>query len=441
MKLPEAFLEMMRELLGDEYDAWLDEMTRPAKRGFRINRRKMSEDRFFELFSMERIPAPFADNIYYNETGHGLGNTIAYHGGVLYPQEPSAASAAASVEIRPGMKILDLCAAPGSKSTQIAELLGNDGLLVANDINRHRSMILAENLERCGCTNALVLNADHPDVADTFAECFDIVFCDAPCSGEGMFRKEEEAVRQWSVENTSFCAARQAEILESAYRCVKAGGLLVYSTCTLNMPENEENVAALIDEHPSLETIPPVKRRGRHGFALRHSTENAERIFPMDGGEGHFVCVMRKTDGGQGSLPDELTSSPLPAAASEFLSEQLAGQYPFYRTEGPEIFGSTYPFIETGRCRKIRQGVHLGTVKKDRFEPAHGMALSVFCSLKNTTELNEEEAYAYLAGMTVRKSLPKGWYTITYKGVPLGWVKADGQTLKNKYPKDARIRG
>ena len=434
------FLNMMKDLLGDEYDDYVEETSREAKRGFRVNPQKITIGKWESITSLPIVKAPFAPNGYYNTSGHGIGNLPEVRCGAIYPQEPSASSAVAAVSIRPGMRILDLCAAPGSKSTQIAEQLGSDGLLVANDINRKRALVLAENLERSGCPCALVLNSDHRTIARTFPGWFDIVFCDAPCSGEGMFRKENDALSQWSMENVLFCAERQADILDNAYQCLKEDGLLVYSTCTLNTIENEQNIVRLIEHHPDLSVVPLSHEHTRPGFPTSVPTERAQRIFPMDGGEGHFVCVLQKHAAAETADPGKQKETELPAEVRQFLEDHLEDHYPFYYRRKDTFYGSTAPLPDTGKCSVIRPFVKLGELRNGRFEPDHAMALSSYTHLMHTVELPDTECIMYLKGMTISRTVSKGWYTAAWQGMPLGWLRSDGSILKNKYPKAYRIR-
>ncbi|MBE6117819.1 MAG: NOL1/NOP2/sun family putative RNA methylase [Erysipelotrichaceae bacterium] len=438
---PEPFLNMMKSLLGEEYSTWLKETENEPKRGFRINPMRIDPDAFFRISSLERVPSPFAENAYYNTTMHGLGNLPEYRTGAVYPQEPSASSAVAAVDIQPGMRILDLCAAPGSKATQIAERLHNEGLLIANDIHHRRSLVLAENLERCGSTCTVVTNNDPVDLAASFPGYFDIVFCDAPCSGEGMFRKDDEALAQWSMDNVLMCAARQRTILDSAVACLRPGGLLVYSTCTLNTMENEENIVWLCRKYPEMETVPLSHTHTRPGFAIGKGTEHAQRIFPMDGGEGHFVCVLRKAGTGERCDVPFRKTYRLPAEAAAFLSDHFERDFPYIYCSKDTYYGSTAAMPETGSCRIIRPFVRLGQLKNKRFEPDHALAMNAYSIPLCTVEFDDQAALDYLKGLTRPTDLPKGWYVCRWNRMPLGWTYSDGRILKNKYPKAYRIRG
>ncbi len=435
----EEFLAGMQKMLKDEYPAYLKETEHESRRGFRVNSLKISDDEFFSLTGFPREKSPFADHAYYlNEAG--AGSSPAHAAGLFYIQEPSAGSAVTVMKPEPGMRILDLCAAPGSKTTQTAEYMQNRGLLVANEINPKRAQILKQNVERIGAANVLVLNCSPAEIAKRFSGWFDMVLCDAPCSGEGMFRKNSEAQMYWSKEAVLSCAARQRNILESAYECLKKGGVLVYSTCTFSVEENEENMAWFCGQHPDMHIEETGVRFGRKAFDIFEGSSLARRIFPMDGGEGHFICRLRRDGDGQPRELPLLKSERIPDEASAFLKQQLAVQYPYYHCYGSKIYGGTYPFINPGKCRIVRHQVLLGEMKNRRFEPDHAMYQSSFGKMNSIIELDYEEAVGYLHGLTIKKQCRKGYYAVSYGGYPLGFAKSDGQILKNKYPKEYRLR-
>lgn len=319
----ELFLERMREMLKGEYPTYLEKLNDPARKGIRINTLKITPADFFACTNYELEKSPFAKNGYYANIKSGVGFTPEHMSGFFYIQEPSASSAVTILEPKPGMKVLDMCAAPGSKSTQISELLHQCGLLVANEIHPTRARVLLENVERCGSANTIVLNNDPKDISKAFPEFFDMVLCDAPCSGEGMFRKEDQAVEQWSLENVQACAVRQIAILNEAYKCLKPGGIMVYSTCTFAMEENELCIQKFIQEHLDMHLVPINVEFGRKAFDLGSHTDYARRIFPMDGGEGHFIAKLKKDGNRTESTKKVMQSQPLPKEAKEFLKHPL----------------------------------------------------------------------------------------------------------------------
>lgn len=340
----------------------------------------------------------------------------------------------------PGMKILDLCAAPGSKSTEILERMNNNGLLVANEISRSRSEILCENIERCGAANAVILNDTPEKVAEQFPDYFDMVLCDAPCSGEGMFRKDSDAEKAWSIENVQACARRQNDILSSAWKTVKPGGILVYSTCTLNTVENEDVIRSFLSAHPDMHTVDPRVSFGRKAYANNDEKLDAVRIMPMDHGEGHFICRMIKDEGGRAGSVRIKQSDKVPASVMAFLDSQLEKRYPFLYMNHDKVYGGTFPFADTGRCMLVRQQVYLGKIQKDRFEPSHAMYMSSFSGFRHIVNLNDEQAKSFIAGNALMYPSDRGYCCMQWKGHSIGFGKSDGKTIKNHYPKKLRIR-
>ena len=333
----------------------------------------------------------------------------------------------------PGERVLDLCAAPGGKTTQIAGRMLGEGFLVCNEINPKRAKILSRNIERMGVANALVLN-EHPErLAERFVGFFDRVLVDAPCSGEGMFRKEEAAVTDWSQETVEMCARRQAEILHSAAQMLKPGGRLVYSTCTFAPEEDEMAVASFLEAHPEftpeiLEApwFVPVENGGH-------------RLWPHKLlGEGHFAAVLRKNGGEEGDIPI-MPGEKLPKEWLSFAKELditlPAGKAVFF---GQNLFWAPEDLPDMKRLKVMRPGLELGEVKKGRFEPAHALALWLN-DCKNTVSFAPEgnEIKEYMHG-NVLAGDAKGWCLVKAGDYSLGWAKGDGNQLKNHYPKGLR---
>ncbi|MCI5723670.1 MAG: RsmF rRNA methyltransferase first C-terminal domain-containing protein [Erysipelotrichaceae bacterium] len=435
----ELFLKRMQDMLQYEYPAYIESLSSPLRKGLRINTLKISTEDFLSCTDYKLSKSPFAKNGYYLEAHKGIGYTVEHQSGFFYLQEPSASSAVTVLDPRPGMKVLDMCAAPGSKSTQIAEMLKQDGLLVSNEIHPNRARILEDNIERCGSANTIVINSDPKTVAKAFPFFFDMVLCDAPCSGEGMFRKEEQALTEWSLKNVQACAIRQQGILEEAYRCLKPGGTLVYSTCTFAIEENELCIKEFIQNHEDMHLVPIDVDFGRSGFDVGYHTEYTRRIFPMDGGEGHFIAKLIK-DGNQESTVKLMASQPMPKEAKNFLDEMLVQQYPYYFVNNNKVYGGTQPFYSCGKCHLLRHQVLLGEMEKNRFVPSHGFFMSAYTKFKNQLELNQEDMNRYIHGEQLNIACPKGWYALSYHGVMIGGAKSDGSALKNKYPKNLRLR-
>ena len=427
--LPQAFLERIQRQLGTEYPAFLESLERPRAVALRLNPLKGESPQL--PFAQEMVPWEEKGFYYDPESRPGL---HPYHeAGVYYLQEASAMSAVALLDPQPGERICDLCAAPGGKTTQIAGRMAGEGLLVCNEINPKRAKILGKNIERMAVPNALVLNEHPQNLERKFIGWFDRVLVDAPCSGEGMFRKEEAAVTDWSEETVAMCAARQAEILDSAAKMVRPGGLLVYSTCTFAPQENEEAVENFLRRHPEFapeERVAPWFTPAGKGMF---------RLWPHKlKGEGHFAAVLRKAEGEE-EEPSSLKESKLPKAWEDFAKENG-----IHLPDGKALlFGQTLYWVpewlpDLKGLKVIRAGLELGELKKDRFEPAHALALWLK-EAKNCCSYpwNSKEIAAYMNGQTLPYS-KKGWTLVQVDGYSLGWGKGDGSTLKNHYPKGLR---
>lgn len=438
--LPTAFSERMHRLLGAEFDDFLASYERPRNTGLRFNPLK-GEPRTFP-FCAE--PIPWEKNGFYLTEGARPALNPCHDAGVYYLQEPSAMAPAGLLAPQPGEWVLDLCAAPGGKTTQIAAAMQGRGLLVCNELHPKRAKVLASNIERMGVANALVLNEHPTQLAARFSACFDRILVDAPCSGEGMFRKEADAVTDWSEEAVKSCAARQTEILNSAAEMLRAGGRLVYSTCTFSPEENEGVIDRFLQEHSdfSVEIVDaPFFDGGRpewigsENAALSHTF----RLFPHKlRGEGHFAAVLRRSGEAARRRIEAERLLPMPQPVEEFLRE---GNVPV--SGGTVSFGETCFLAPDGLpelrgLKVVRVGLELGEVRKSRFVPAHALAawLKDFPQ-KVSFSHDSDEIAAYLRGETLQSSLT-GWVLICVEGYSLGWAKGSDGVLKNHYPKGLR---
>lgn len=342
-------------------------------------------------------------------------------------------SAVALLDPQPGETVCDLCAAPGGKTTQIAGRMAGEGFLLCNEINPKRSKILGRNIERMGVANALVTNEHPQNLADKYPGYFDRVLIDAPCSGEGMFRKEEAAVTDWSQETVEMCARRQAEILRSGARLLKPGGRLVYSTCTFAPEENEQTIEHFLSEHPEF-VREPVDAPW-----FTPAGEGAFRLWPHKLlGEGHFAAVLRKVSGEEKNVP-LIAEDKLPKEWESFAKE-LKLQLPAGKSV---LFGNSLYWVprempDIRKIKVVRPGLELGEVKKNRFEPAHALALWLKkCENSHNLPVNSKEISMYLQGQVIPGTC-KGWCLITVDGYSIGWGKGDGNLVKNHYPKGLR---
>lgn len=305
MKLPLKYTETMKALLGEEYDAYLASFDEERFYGLRVNTLKLSAEEMAARGVFSLRPVPWCETGFYYDGAERPAKHPYYHAGLYYLQEPSAMSPAATLPIEKGDRVLDLCAAPGGKTTQLGARLGGTGLLVANDISAGRAKTLLKNVELAGIRNAIVMSETPERIAERLPNFFDKILVDAPCSGEGMFRKEPDMVKSWDAEMLAFCRSEQAKILEACAPMLKAGGMLLYSTCTFSPEENEKSIGNFLERHPEFELMPIAKK---NGFAegLAPYTDCA-RLYPHRlKGEGHFLALLRKKEAAEGkAIPAE----------------------------------------------------------------------------------------------------------------------------------------
>ncbi|MCI7131089.1 MAG: RsmF rRNA methyltransferase first C-terminal domain-containing protein [Lachnospiraceae bacterium] len=464
-RLPQAFVERMQKSLGAEAETFFESYDSPRAYGLRRNPLKMEREAFERQmpFSLETVS--WAEEGYYYKETERPGRHPFHEMGLYYIQEPSAMCVVEVADPKPGEYVLDLCAAPGGKSTQIAGRMAGEGLLVCNEIVPNRAKILSQNIERLGVKNAVVLNHSPQELEARFASFFDRIIVDAPCSGEGMFHKEEAALTEWSPENVEMCAGRQKEILACAVNMLRPGGVLVYSTCTFAPAEDEDMVCWLREMYPDLELLPI----NTNALGISEgAVPGTGRIWPhRQRGEGHFVARFKKC----GELLPHGNAVALSAASSaqdavrsngkgkkgkrdrsgvEHVNvwgcyEAFAAQSLCTELSGKRLeFGDQLYLVPDGMpdlkgLRVVRPGLHLGTNKKNRFEPSHALALALRAS-EAVQVWETEEPEKYLRGETLScDSSLKGWTLITCEGQPVGWGKADRGILKNHYPKGLRI--
>ena len=427
--LPEAFLDRIRRQLGDEYDAFLESLERPRAVALRFNPLKGDAP----SLPFTRDPVPWEPEGYYYDPDSRPGLHPYHEAGVYYLQEASAMAPVALLDPQPGERICDLCAAPGGKTTQIAGRMQGQGFLLCNEWSPKRAKILSRNIERMGVANALVTNEPTENLARRLSGFFDRVLVDAPCSGEGMFRKEEASVTDWSQETVEMCARRQQEILNNAAALVRPGGRLVYSTCTFAPEEDEEAVAEFLSVHP--EFAPEVM-----DAPWFEPVENGgHRLWPHKLlGEGHFAAVLRKT-GGEEADWDIPGGEKLPKEWAAF-ARDLGIRLPPGKAVlfGQNLFWAPEDLPDIRRLKVLRPGLELGEVKKGRFEPAHALALWLrTCAASQTYPPESPEMKAYMHGDVVPSS-QKGWCLVKAGDYSIGWGKGDGHVLKNHYPKGLR---
>lgn len=432
------FLKQMQDILKDEYPAYLKCLEKKPYRGFRVNPLKTSETHLFSVVDIAHTKSPYASYGYYtDDTKYGY--TPEYMAGAFYMQEASASSAVTILQPKQNCKILDMCASPGSKTTQILEMLHDTGILVANEIDHKRAQVLLENVERNGAKNCVVTNSDTSLLAIQFPSYFDMVLCDAPCSGEGMMRKNEEAITQWSPQLVEHCAALQKEILENAYTCLNADGILVYSTCTLNMQENEYQILQFLKAHPDMEMMDSGVSFGRKALIQEYDIDKAIRIYPMNQAEGHFIAKMHKK-GQPVNAKIKILKSNIPDICKQALTSTTHTVFPYLYYKNDKLYGGIHPFIDTGKVNCLRQQVYIGECKKNRFEFSHHFFMCAHNDFMYRYEMDDKQVKQYMHGEQISAIVQKGWVAMCYHGLVIGGAKSDGNALKNKYPKALRTR-
>lgn len=446
MNLPSAFLSRMEEMLKSEYPAFLQSYSADKKQALRANPLKISADDLQELLSFELKNIPWSPNGFYYPNDARPGKSPFHDAGLFYMQEPSAQLPAVLLNAKPGERILDLCAAPGGKTTQIAGAMQNEGLIVANEPYPARAKVLSQNIERLGITNAVITCALPEKLAEYFPEYFDKIMVDAPCSGEGMFRKDENTTDEWSEDIVSMCASRQWDILQSAYSMLRPGGSLVYSTCTFAPDEDEKIVSRLISEFDMSVVkceINGVSDGCPEWSDGNENLKNTFRIWPhISDGEGHFAALLvKKGEAFQSEIPKAATKE-IPEV-SAFLGDTFKnppnGDILVIRDE---VYLTPLDTEALKGIHIVRSGLHLGTLKKNRFEPSHALALASKAEdVLRVYEADDREILLYLRGETLNTSGANGWTLVTYRGYPLGWGKVSQGILKNHYPKGLRRMG
>lgn len=447
--LPPAFAARIRKQLGAQADAYFAAMEQPYVRGLRLNPRKSIPPNFVEGLQ-ESIP--WEPNGYALSLGSMAGSHPLHEAGAYYLQEPSAMMPAHVLAPQQGERVLDLCAAPGGKSTQLADMLDSTGLLVCNEPFFSRAQVLSRNLERMGVRNALVVSADPSQLAAAWPCAFDAILVDAPCSGEGMFRRHPETRLEWNENAPSGCATRQKRILESAYVMLRPMGRLVYSTCTLSHEENEEVIDALLAAHADLEPLPFTVQIGE-GRVLS-SRQGSLRVYPHEiKGEGHFMALLHKQQldaeeesPSQGRythfLPAfECLQRPLPPVLAAYADWIGNRAFPAPIAMLGNVLLNAPALPPLSGIKVLRAGLHLGALKGKIFAPDHALAMGfspsdAFASIP----LSLSEARAYQHGESLlREDVPRGYALVTHGGLPLGFVKGSDGQLKNHYPKGLRI--
>lgn len=423
IELPADFLARMKNACAD-FDGFLNSYAIPPVKAIRVNTLKITADAFKRIspFSLQQVP--WEKSGFY-VSGEGLGKTVYHAAGLYYVQEPSAMSVVPELGVRSGERVLDMCAAPGGKSTQLAQYMQGGGVLFCNEPDFARCKILSGNTERLGVKNAVVTCCKPEELAQKLPDYFDKVLVDAPCSGEGMFKKEKNAIPEWSLGNVKRCAERQKRILGCAAETLAVGGRLAYSTCTFAPEEDERQIESFLKSRPDFRLIKMKK-------LLPHEIR----------GEGHFFAVLQKMSGERRDLPllsPNVKDGKFLSAYSQWERESLTARFENIRAVGQTLY--SFPAgAPRAEVQLLRCGVRLGEITANRFEPDHSLAMCLKREEAQCIDVDAETALKYLKGLTFGCGENEtGWRVVTHMGYPLGWCKAVGGVAKNHLPKGLRI--
>lgn len=452
MNLPVAFTEKMKLLLGEEFEDYIKCYDEGRLYGLRVNTKKITVEEFKKICPFEIRPIPWIENgFYYDGDKVQAAKHPYYFAGLYYLQEPSAMTPANRLPIEPGDKVLDVCAAPGGKATELGAKLQGQGVLVANDISNSRAKGLLKNIEVFGIGNVLVLSEEPGKIEDYFPEYFDKILIDAPCSGEGMFRKDKKMVKAWEEHGPEFFAKIQRSIVTQAARMLKPGGMILYSTCTFDPEENEGTIEYLLEQYPEfiIKDIVPYE-----GFAsgkpevTKSKSEDFKktvRIWPHKlQGEGHYVALLQKGQPVENNSFKESKgrTKKVPEEILEFFKDvDWEMDWSRLETYSEKVYYMPAGIPDVKGIRFLRTGLYLGDLKKNRFEPSQSLAMCLKKEeYKNTVnlEVEDERVIKYLKGETIDvddivSHKAKGWQLVLVDGYPLGWGKLANGTLKNKY--------
>ena len=438
MNLPLSYLENMKDLLLDEYQDYLNCFESDRYYGLRVNTNKISVKDFLKISPFELIPIPWtSDGFYYKQEDRPAKHPY-YYAGLYYLQEPSAMLPGEVLPIEENDIVLDACAAPGGKSLKLANKLNNTGVLLSNDISVSRAQVLLKNIENFGIKNAYVLAEDITKLTDNYSNFFDKILLDAPCSGEGMFRKEPDLIKSWIEKGNDYYSVIQKQIITAGIKLLKDGGKLVYSTCTFSKKENEDVIEYALSLFPDLKVLPIKEVNGfKHG--LTFNTKNAVRLYPHHiNGEGHFVCLLQKGESNQDRVINNVIKE-----SSEPLLQGIDFRNGNFINRNNKLFFE--PNINTSHLRTLRSGLYLGEYKHDKFEPSHALALSLSIKEYNNIlnlELSDPRLIKYLKCETldVKDYDLEGLVLVCVNNYPLGWGQIKNGILKNKYPANYRYQ-
>ncbi len=457
INLPEEYEKEMRSLLGTEFEEYKKTYEQPVRQGLRFNPYKLTKSLWEEIMPFEKQQIPWVENGYYVHTGEKEGNPARhsyYFAGLYYLQEPSAMTPASRLEVQPYDKVLDLCAAPGGKATELVGRLQGKGLLLANDLSNSRAKALLKNLELTGAPNFYVTSEEPAKLVKNFPEFFDKILIDAPCSGEGMFHKEPKMAEYWLEKSPDYYAQIQKELIIQGAQMLKPGGKMLYSTCTFSKKENEETIAYLLEQCEDMEVLTPLGYEGfSEGFPLEGKSEEicrqlkkCVRIFPHKmGGEGHFLALIQKKETNGESRQEKKVAAQkeekLDVCVEEFLKlVSFDFSHGRLKREKDKLYflpGN----VKMPKLRYLRTGLYMGEIRKNRFEPSQAFAMALSpetfhsCIMLSSKDIRTVK---YLKGETIdvsdlKSDEEKGWQLVCVDGFSLGFGKLNRGILKNKY--------
>lgn len=444
MNLPKLYEEKMKNLLKDDYDKYLQSFNDSRYYGLRANTLKVEPEKLEKMVDFDLKPVSWCKEGFYYGENHRPSKHPFYNAGLYYIQEPSAMSTGSMLPVEPGDRVLDLCAAPGGKSTQVAAKLQGKGIIVSNDISASRCKALLKNIEVCGVPNCIITNETPQHLAEKFTGFFNKIIVDAPCSGEGMFRKDENAVKSWEEHKTEFCCGLQREILHYAAQMLTDGGIIAYSTCTFAPEENEGMINEFLDKHPEFSLLEVDKGVGfDYGKPEwcngREELKKAGRLWPYKiKGEGHFLCLLQKK--GTPSyieLPKEkMASEKQLVDFYDFMNKYMNIEIKDNIIQHKDSLLCVPMGIELKGLRVMRSGLYLGDLKTKRFEPSQAFAMTLKkedAKLTVDFNLEDEDLKRYMRGESFNVDCADGWALVCCQGYPLGWGKVQKGRLKNKY--------
>ena len=429
------FHDYMKSIFQDDYNEYLLSLDKPLFKGLTINTFKVEKDKFINEFNYTLNETNFDNDNYNIDSNLKLGNTVEHLLGLFYLQEPSASSAVDLLNPKKGSVVIDLCAAPGGKTFQLSKAVGEQGLVIANEIDHKRYLKLLSNIERLGLSNVIATNCPVNYLLNSFKGIFDYVLVDAVCSGEGMIKKHDIALNNWSLNNAKSLHLKQLEILDVAYQLTKKDGYILYSTCTYNTLENEDTIIDFCHKYPKVSQI----ETDRYNINAKKNVK-ATRITYKDKGEGHFICLMKKEEETKSSF--KLLNSKVDKLFEQFLKDNFIDNDLYYYQIDNTIYASNKKLYEIN-VKKVNYCIKCGTIEKGRFEPFLQMYTStLFKTLyKQIYHMKKYELISYLKGEVLYVEGYKGYIALFYDGFQVGFGKGDHNCIKNKYPKGKRVIG